>query len=76
MPDKENRWLSFWKAHKGAIIGTGLGLLTGTLILAIGFFQTLFLVICTGIGAFIGAHARVKKRIKEILERILPDLFR
>lgn len=68
--------MNFWKAHKGVIIGTGLGLLAGALILAIGFFQTLFLAICTGIGAFIGAHTRVKKRIKEILERILPDLFR
>ncbi len=76
MPDQENRLLKFWNAHKGAIIGTGLGLIVGILILAIGFFQTLFLALCTGIGALLGTSTRVKKKIREVLDRILPDIFR
>lgn len=68
--------MKFWNAHRGAIIGTGLGLIVGTLILAVGFFATLFLAVCAGIGAFFGTSSRVKKRIREILDRILPDLFR
>ena len=76
MPDKENRFLQFCKEHRGAIIGTGLGLLVGALILAIGFFQTLFLAICAGIGAFLGTNSRVKKKVKDFLDRVLPDLFR
>ena len=76
MPDQENRLLNFWKTHRGAIIGTGLGLLIGILILAVGFFQTLFLALCAGIGALLGTNARVKKKIREVLDRILPDIFR
>jgi uncharacterized membrane protein len=76
VPDQENRVLNFWKAHKGAIIGTGLGLIIGILILAIGFFQTLFLALCAGIGALLGTNTRVKKKIREVLDRVLPDIFR
>jgi Small integral membrane protein (DUF2273). len=76
VPDRENELLKFWKAHKGAIIGTGLGLLAGILILSIGFFQTLFLAICAAVGAFFGTNTRVKKRLRETLDRVLPDMFR
>ncbi len=76
MPERDQSVREFFKAHKGAIIGTGLGLLVGILILAVGFFQTLFLAICAGVGAFFGTSSRAKKRFKEILDRILPDLFR
>ena len=76
MPDQENYLKKFWKAHRGAIIGTGLGFLVGAFILTVGFFQTLFLAICAGIGAFLGTNSRAKKRFKEFLDRILPDLFR
>lgn len=76
MPERGHSVRDFYKAHKGAIIGTGLGLLVGILILTAGFFQTLFLAICAGVGAFFGTSSRVKKRFKEILDRILPDIFR
>ncbi len=76
MPERENELLKFWKAHKGAIIGTGLGLLVGILILTVGFFRTLFLAVCAAIGAFLGTNTRVKKRLKNTLDKILPDLFR
>jgi uncharacterized membrane protein len=76
VPDQENCVKKFYKTHRGAIIGTGLGLLVGALILTIGFFETLFLAICAGIGAFFGTNTRAKKRFREFLDRILPDLFR
>jgi uncharacterized membrane protein len=76
VPERDNRVINFFKAHRGAVIGIGLGLIVGILILAVGFFQTLFLAVCAGIGAFFGTNTRVKKRLKEILDRILPDLFR
>ena len=62
--------------HKGVIIGMGIGLIVGTLILCIGFFATLFLAICVGIGAFFGTNNKFKKRLFEILDRILPNVFR
>lgn len=69
-------FISFIKKHKGLIMGIGLGLLVGILILAIGFFSTLFLGICVGIGAFFGTRNKFRKKLFEILDRVLPDIFK
>ena len=67
---------SFVKKHKGLIVGIGLGLLIGILILAVGFFGTLLLALCAGIGAFFGSRNKYRKRFFEILDKILPDIFK
>ena len=69
-------FFSFLKQHKGVIIGVGLGLLVGILILSVGFFATFFLAVCAGIGAFFGTKNRFRKRLFEILDKILPDIFK
>ncbi len=74
--EKQNGFVKFVKARKGVIIGISLGLLVGILMLTIGFFATLFLGICVGIGAFFGSDNKYKKRLMEILDRILPDIFK
>lgn len=72
----QHGFFSYIKEHKGVIIGVGLGLLVGILILTIGFFAMLFLAICAGIGAFFGTKNRFRKRLFEILDKILPDIFK
>ncbi len=69
-------FFEFIKKHRGIITGIGLGFLIGVLILAIGFFKTLFLAVCVGIGAFLGTKNKLRKKLFEILDKILPDLFR
>jgi len=77
VPDKkENGFVKFIKTHKGAIIGIFLGLVAGVLMLTIGFFATLFLSICVGIGAFFGSNNKYKKKLFAILDKILPDIFK
>ena len=71
-----NAFFEFVKAHKGAITGGCVGLVIGALIISIGFFSTLFLGICAGIGAFLGSQTKLKRRLMEFLDRILPDIFR
>ena len=73
---KENGFLKFVKAHKGVIIGISLGLLVGILMLTIGFFATLLIAICAGIGAFFGSNNKFKKKLFAILDKILPDIFK
>jgi uncharacterized membrane protein len=73
---KENGFLKFFKAHKGVIIGISLGLLVGILLLTIGFFATLLIAICAGIGAFFGSNNKFKKKLFAILDKILPDIFK
>ncbi len=74
--DERTSFIEFIKTHRGIIMGIALGFLVGVLILAIGFFKTLFLAICVGIGAFFGTKNKLRKRLFEILDKILPDLFR
>ena len=74
--EKQNGFVKFVKTRKGIIIGISLGLLIGVLMLTIGFFATLFLAICVGIGAFFGSKNKYKKKLFEILDRILPDIFK
>lgn len=74
--EKQNGFVNFVKTRKGIIIGVSLGLLVGILMLTIGFFGTLLLAICAGIGAFFGSNNKYKKKLFEILDRILPDIFR
>ena len=77
MPDKkENGFVKFVKTHKGAIIGISLGLIVGILLLTIGFFSTLLIAICVGIGAFFGSNNKYKKKLFAILDKILPDIFK
>lgn len=64
------------KAHRGVVIGGCIGFAAGALILWIGFFRTLFLAVCVGIGAFFGSNNKFRKRLFEILDRILPDIFK
>lgn len=68
--------VGFIKKHRGVIIGSCLGFVIGVLVLCIGFFGTLFLALCVGIGAFFGTKNKLRKRLFEILDKILPDLFR
>lgn len=69
-------FVKFVKAHRGVIIGGCAGFFIGALILWIGFFSTLFLALCVGIGVFFGSNNKFRKKLFEILDRILPDVFK
>lgn len=69
-------FFKFLKQKKGLITGIGLGFLVGVLILSIGFFRTLFLAICIGVGILFGTRNRFRKKLFEILDKILPDVFK
>ena len=73
---RSNGFMHFIKTHRGVAIGMAVGFAIGLLVLLIGFFRTLFLAICVGIGAFFGTNTPLKKRLMNILDRILPDIFK
>ena len=43
-----------WQEHKGRIVGVSLGLIVGIVFVTIGFWKTVILSICVGIGYWIG----------------------
>lgn len=65
--------MEFYNSHKGGINGAAIGLLIAVAILAFGFFRTLFIAICIGIGYYIGKKLHNDKDyFKNMLDRILP----
>lgn len=72
----DHGFIRYVKEHRRLIAGVGLGLLIGILILTIGFFRTLFLAVCAGIGAFFGTKNKYRKKLSEFLDKILPDIFK
>jgi uncharacterized membrane protein len=64
-----------WLHHSGKISGVTIGLLVGIFILAVGFFQTLFVMICVIIGYVVGKRIDEKEDIMDILEKLLPPNY-
>lgn len=70
--DKE-KLLEFYNSHRWEINGALIGIGVASTILIINFFRTLFIVICAGIGYYIGKRvSEDKDYIKNLLDRVLP----
>lgn len=69
----KQKLLEFYLLHKGEVIGAAIGFLIASTILIIGFFKTLFIVICVLFGFYIGKMLyHDKDYLKNLLDRILP----
>lgn len=64
--------LNWINNNKKKFFGGLIGFILSVLILTIGFFKTLFIVLCTLIGYILGSQSYTKKSLLELLERILP----
>lgn len=61
-----------WYNHSGKILGCAAGFLIGILIIAFGFFKTIFLLFCIVSGYLIGKRIDEKEDIMDILDKLLP----
>jgi len=66
----------FMRKYSGRLIGSSIGLAIAVLFLSIGFFRTLLILICVGIGYFLGLFRDSKEEFLEFVERILPKVFK
>jgi len=71
-----NELTEYIKENKGKVLGGFIGFLIGILILIIGFFKTLFIVLCTGIGLIIGSKTYTMEDFKKLLERLFSPTKR
>jgi uncharacterized membrane protein len=62
----------FLRKNCGRLIGSGVGFIIAILFLSLGFFRTLLILLCIGVGFFIGLFMDSKEDFLEFLERILP----
>lgn len=58
------KWLLDWiSLNKGTFVGLVIGLAIAILFLTIGFWQTVLIAACTGVGAFLGGRADARAAI-------------
>ena len=64
-----------WQEHRGKLVGTSLGLLLGILVLVVGFWRMAFILLCGGIGLFLGTRIDKGGSWLQNLRDSLPDDF-
>ena len=73
----KNFVIDLFESHRTRKIGFIAGLATGAMILLIGFFNTLFILLCGTIGLFVGSRFDSKDdlvdKILMKLDEILPE---
>lgn len=62
-----------WAGHRGKAIGVVLGLIFGLFAALFGFWKTLFIAICIGIGYLLGKRADEKGSFQHLLDRWFGD---
>ncbi|MGI5850802.1 MAG: DUF2273 domain-containing protein [Clostridiales bacterium] len=61
-----------WQEHKGRIVGVSLGLIVGIVFVTIGFWKTVILLMCVGIGYWLGGMTDKQEKFMNFLDKILP----
>jgi uncharacterized membrane protein len=65
--------LKILKEHRGKLIGGVAGLIFAVLVLLLGFWKSLFIALCVGVGVYLGSLGDGKgERMLKFLDRILP----
>lgn len=68
--------MAFLLKYTGRLAGSAVGLTVAVLFLTLGFFRTLLIAICVGIGFFLGLFRDSREDFLEFVERILPKGFK
>ena len=63
---------NLWENYRGRLVGSLFGLTIGAMFLILGFFQTIFLLICITAGYLLGKRIDNKEDLIDILDRLLP----
>lgn len=71
----KNFVIDIFESHRTRKFGFIAGLITGAAILIIGFFNTLFIVLCGVIGLFVGSRFDSKDDLVEKLLHKLDELL-
>lgn len=62
-----------WQNYRGRVLCSIFGLLVGVSFIWLGFFKTIFLILCLSLGFFLGNKLDKKEDLLEWLDRLLPQ---
>lgn len=63
----------YYLTHKAELLGALIGLIIAIVILSIGFFKTIFVVICMFIGYIVGKKLSIDRNFfNKVLDKIFP----
>lgn len=65
-----NKFSQWYPENKGLFWGILIGLAIAILFLTIGFGATLLIIICVGVGAFLGTHPQVREMIANFFKSL------
>ena len=63
----------FVTEHWGKIIGGLAGLIIGLVFIIFGFWRSLFIFLCVGLGIYLGMILDRNESLRGLLQRIWPD---
>jgi len=63
---------NLWENYRGRLVGSSFGLIIGAMFLILGFFRTIFLLICITAGYLLGKRIDNKEDLMDVLDRLLP----
>jgi uncharacterized membrane protein len=63
----------FVAEHWGKIIGGLAGLIVGLVFIIFGFWRSLFIFLCVGLGVYLGMILDRNESLRGLLQRIWPD---
>ena len=69
------KFLELYRKRAGLFNGCLIGLFVGILLLTIGFFKTLLLGICIGVGALFGTHKGLGMRLGKAIVALVKRMF-
>lgn len=69
----EELLLEILRSHRGKLFGAAVGLFFALLVIALGFFQSIFVACCIFIGYIIGKRVDDNESVREIMERIFKE---
>jgi len=66
-----------WEHHRGRTAGLLVGTLFGVLVLLFGFWHIVFILLCAGVGMYIGLRIERRGGLAELIDTsVLSRLFR
>jgi uncharacterized membrane protein len=63
----------FVAEHWGKIVGGLAGLIVGLVFIIFGFWRSLFIFLCVGLGVYLGMILDRNESLRGLLQRIWPD---